>query len=81
MYEIDEVSLHTIFNFDSKICLLMTPFYTTTHLITSIYIITWEGFVSDSKIIFNLPSTSKSFGKNLLTNFSRVIFNTGSQSY
>ena len=75
--EIDVVSLDTIVDFDSKICLQMTSLYATTNFNTSLYVTTWAGFFVESEVIFNLATFMDYSRESDLTNFSIIILNSG----
>ena len=75
--EIDVLSLDDLANFETMTCLQMTSLYATTKYMSSLYMMTWAGFLIDSEVAFNLANNKALLSHSIKTNFSIIILNSG----
>ena len=74
--EVDVLSQDIVIESDSTTCLQMSSLFGTFNFASSLYAMTWAGFLIDSAVVFYLINHTPSSFDEMQTNFS-VVFNFG----
>ena len=74
---VDVFSQNFIIETDSVTCLQMTSLFGTFSFSSSLYAMTWAGFLIDSKIVFSLSTDIPQTSYLMPANFSIIFLNAG----
>ena len=74
---VDVLSQDVIVKTENLTCLQMTSLFGTFNFSSSLYAMTWAGFLIDSVVVFNLVTDIPPSRNAKQANFSIIVLNTG----